>query len=132
MKKSILLLLVLAVVALGSICWTTSASSTRKQKALTVFSQPMQVYGVTLAPGEYLFVHDDAAMNRGESCTYIYKGNAPVRDKLVVSFHCTPQERTKATHFIVRSVENVPGTSVLREFQFKGDTEAHAVPEIAH
>jgi len=81
-----------------------------------------------LKAGEYLFVHDDAAMNRGESCTYIYRGNAPRADKLVVSFHCTPAQRTKAERFTVRSVEAVPGTIVLREFQFKGDNEAHLVP----
>jgi len=133
MKKFVLLFLVLAVLALGSVNWKTNASaSTGKQQALAVFRQPIQVNGVTLKAGEYLFVHDDAAMNRGESCTYVYKGNAPLREKLVVSFHCTPAQRAKATQFIVRTAENVPGTVELREIQFKGDTEAHLVPAMEH
>ena len=82
--------------------------------------------------GEYLFVHDEAAMKRGEDCTYVYKGNAPVPNKLVVSFHCVPVERTKATHFLVRSVETLPGLIEVQEFQFKGDTEAHGIPAKTH
>jgi hypothetical protein len=127
MKKLIIFLVVLAVVVIGTFSLKTNASD-KKQQALTVFNQPVQIQGVTLKAGEYLFVHDDAAMNRGESCTYVYKGNAPRADKLMVSFHCTTAQRMKATHFTVRSAETVPGTVEIREFQFKGDTEAHLVP----
>jgi hypothetical protein len=82
--------------------------------------------------GDYLFVHDDAAMARGEACTYVYKGNAEVPDKLVVSFHCTPVPRTIVAHFTVRTMLISPGQSELSEFQFAGSNEGHLVPENSH
>ena len=91
------------------------------------FADPVVLMGVTLK-GEYLFVHDDAAMARGETCTFVYKGNAPVASKLVASFHCVPAQRTKAASFTVRMME-VGGVAQLREYQFEGDTEAHVVPD---
>jgi hypothetical protein len=128
MKSIAFLVGVLCALIIGSVSWDTHASNTtRKQSALTNFDQPVDVNGVTLK-GEYLFVHDDAAMQRGEACTYVYQGNAPIPRKLVVSFHCVPVQRVKAKHFTVRSVETVPGITELQEFQFEGDTEGHAVP----
>ena len=58
----------------------------------------------------------------------MYEGNAPIRSKLVVSFHCTPVQRAKANHFVVRSIETSAGVTELQEFQFAGETEGHAVP----
>ena len=69
------------------------------------------------------------AMVRGEACTYVYKGNAAVPDKLVVSFHCTPVPRTIVGHFTVRTMLIAPGQSELSEFQFAGSSEGHLVPE---
>jgi hypothetical protein len=106
---------------------TKASDTARKQSAVTNFDRAVVLHGVTLK-GEYLFVHDDAAMQRGEACTYIYEGNAPIPEKLVVSFHCVPIQRAKAKGFIVRSVESSPGITELQEFQFAGDTEGHAVP----
>ena len=83
--------------------------------------------GVVLK-GEYLFVHDDAAMARGEACTFVYKGNAPVASKLVVSFHCVPAERTKARHFYRAHSPRFQASRKLTEYQFSGETEAHTVP----
>ena len=83
--------------------------------------------GVTLQ-GEYLFVHDDVAMARGEACTYVYKGDAAVANKLVISFHCTPATRAKVAQFTVRTILTSTGQSELREFQFAGSSEAHLVP----
>ena len=119
---------VLCVLIIGSVSWQTRASDTaRKQSAVTNFDQAVVLHGVTLK-GKYLFVHDDAAMQRGEACTYVYEGDAPVPEKLVVSFHCVPIQRAKAKTFTVRSVESSPGMTELKEFQFAGDTEGHAVP----
>lgn len=87
--------------------------------------------GLTLR-GDYLLVHDDAAMMRGEACTHVYKGNAEVPDKLVVSFHCTPVPRTIVAHFTVRTMLISPGQSELSEFQFAGSSEGHLVPENSH
>ena len=128
MKSLAFLVIVFCALMIGSVAWETKASNTaRKQSAVTNFDQAVVLHGVTLK-GEYLFVHDDAAMQRGEACTYVYEGNAPIAKKLVVSFHCVPVERMKAKHFLIRSVETSPGIAELREFQFAGDTEGHAVP----
>jgi hypothetical protein len=128
MKSVAFFVMVLCALIIGSVSWQTKASNTaRKQSAVTTFDRAVVVHGVTLK-GEYLFVHDDAAMQLGEACTYVYEGNAPISKKLVVSFHCVPIERAKAKHFIVRSVETSPGITELQEFQFAGDTEEHAVP----
>jgi hypothetical protein len=129
MKKLFVILVALGALVLGSFALQANASrAVKKQTALTRFDKTVTVYGVVLTPGQYLFVHDDAAMARGEACTYIYKGGAQDANKLVVSFHCTPAERTKARHFVMRSTEVSPGLVELNEFQFKGDTEAHVVP----
>ena len=91
-----------------------------------MFNKPVVLQGVVLN-GEYLFVHDDAAMKAGEACTFVYKGNAEVASRLVVSFHCIPSQLEKTSHFTVRTVQTAPGT-VRPEFQFRGDTESHVVP----
>ena len=126
MKKLFFLFALLTILALATLP-LKGAGNFGRQMAVTTFTQPVHVQGKILK-GEYLFVHDDAAMQRGEACTYIYKGNAPLRDKLIVSFHCIPTERAKVANFIIRTEEKTPGTIELREFQFAGDSEAHVVP----
>ena len=128
MKSVAFFVMVLCALIIGSVSWETKASNTaRKQSAVTNFDRAVVLQGVTLK-GEYLFVHDDAAMQRGEACTYVYEGNAPIPKKLVVSFHCVPVQRAKAKDFLLRSVETSAGIFEVQEFQFAGDTEAHAVP----
>lgn len=128
MKSLIFLSVVLCALILGSVSFNSSAASvSQKQKAVVTFNTPVTVQGVVLQ-GKFLFVHDDAAMARGESCTFIYRGQVEVADKLVASFHCIPVFRAKANHFVFRSVETASGIAELREYQFDGDTEAHAVP----
>ena|ERR1043166_658745 len=128
MKSLFLLTALLFAVALSSGTAVVSKASNpaRKQKATVVFNDPVRLMGVTLK-GQYLFVHDDEAMARGEACTFVYKGAAAIASKLVTSFHCTPTQRRKVDSFIVRT-ELVSGANELREFQFDGDTEAHLVP----
>ena len=131
MKTFVFVSVLLCTLILGSVSWkTTAATGVQKQKAVTEFATPVIVQGVVLK-GTDLFVHDDAAMNRGDACTYIYRGKAEVADKLVASFHCTHVERAKANSFTVRTLETTPGTVELREFQFSGETTAHAVPNSA-
>jgi hypothetical protein len=128
MKSLAFFVVVLCALIVGSVSWETRASNTvRKQSAVTTFNQAVVLHGVTLK-GEYLFVHDDAAMQRGEACTYVYEGNAPIPKKLVVSFHCVPVQRAKAKSFLLRSVVTPTGITELQEYQFAGDTEGHAVP----
>jgi len=128
MKRLILFAALLFTVTLGinSSIATKASPEHKKQRAVTQFNQPVNLLGVVLK-GEYLFVHDDEAMMRGEACTFVYEGSAAIDRKLVVSFHCVPAERVKALGFTVR-MENVAGVQKLREYQFKGDTEAHTVP----
>lgn len=106
---------------------TKAAGAAKKERAVMEFSQPMKLMGVTLQ-GEYLFVHNDDAMARGEACTFVYKGVDEVPAKLIVSFHCTPAPHAKVAHFTVRSLLISPGLYELKEFQFGGSTEAHLVP----
>lgn len=128
MKTLVFLSAVLCALILGSVSWTTTAATDdQKRTAVTEFANPVTVQGVVLK-GKYLFVHDNAAMNRGEACTYIYKGDAELRDKLVASFHCVHVERTKAKNFITRTRETAPGIVELLEFQFSGETAGHGVP----
>jgi len=128
MKKLFFIFVALGVLVLATFALEANASSAKKQRATMRFDKAITVHGVVLTPGQYLFVHDDAAMARGDACTLIYKGDTATPSKLVVSFHCTPTERTKATHFVTRSTEKPGGVVELLEFQFKGDTEAHLIP----
>jgi len=128
MKSLLLFVTLVCAVVLTSTSFAIDKSPTaRKQKATTQFNQPVVVQGVTLQ-GEYLFVHDDAAMARGEACTRIYKGSAEIAANLVVEFHCVPIQNVKANYFLIRTKQRADGAIELTEFQFKGDTEAHAVP----
>lgn len=129
MKSLLLLVALLFAVTLGSsyAVVTKASNPARKQKAIAQFNDPVRFQGVILK-GEYLFVHDDAAMKRGEACTFVYKGSAEIASKLVASFHCTPVERPKVDSFSVRTMQVSPGVDELREIQFRGETEAHLVP----
>ncbi len=106
---------------------SSAADTAKKERAVFTFHEPVKVMDVTLK-GEYLFVHDDAAMARGEACTYIYKGLSANADKLATSFQCIPALRDKSDYFIVRTVLTTPGSYELKEYQFAGSTEAHMVP----
>lgn len=106
---------------------TTAAGVATKERAVARFNQPVVLMGKTLQ-GEYLFVHDDEAMARGEACTYVYKGRGESKENLVVAFHCKPVQRDKASHFLVRSKQTATGLYELTEFQFDGSTEAHLIP----
>lgn len=128
MKSFFLLVALLSTVALSSssVAVTRAKAPAKKQKSVAQFNDPVTLQGVTLK-GQYLFVHDDAAMARGEACTFVYKGDAEIASKLVVFFHCTPVQRQKVDSFIVRT-ELISGVTQLREYQFSGDSEAHMVP----
>lgn len=128
MKILVFSFVLLCTLVFGSVSWESKASNaTGKQRATVHFSNPVVLHGVTLK-GDYLFVHDDAAMQRGEACTYVYEGAGEALNRLVISFHCIHVARAKADHFMVRSVKTPAGVTEVREFQFAGDTEAHGVP----
>ena len=126
--KSLLLMvgLLFAVTLSSSSSVASKAAPAKKQRAVTTFATPVKLQGVMLK-GEYLLVHDDAAMANGETCTFVYKGTVETPSNLVVKFACTPVPRAKVGSFTVRTNE-VAGISVLTEFQFAGETESHRVP----
>ena len=134
MKSFLLLIALLCAVALSSTSAPSvanAANAVKKDRAVMKFIQPVKLMGVTLK-GEYLFVHDDLAMARGDACTFVYKGDAEIRDRLVVSFHCTPVAREKVAYFTVRTLLAQAGQYDLNEFQFAGSTEGHLVPASQH
>jgi hypothetical protein len=126
--KSLLLMVALlfAVVLSSGSSVASKAVPAKKQRAVMTFTTPVKLQGVMLK-GEYLFVHDEAAMDRGDACTFVYKGTVESPGKLVTKFHCTPIPRVKVGSFTVRT-NDVAGVSVLTEYQFEGDTESHGVP----
>lgn len=134
MKSLLLFIALLCAVTLSSSLTPSvskAANSARTERAVVKFDQPVQLLSVTLK-GEYLFVHNDEAMVRGEACTFIYKGQAENANNLVISFHCIPAERVKAANFTVRSSLTSSGINEIKEYQFAGSTEAHLVPLSPH
>jgi hypothetical protein len=134
MKSVLLFIALICAVMLSSSLTQSAATATgmaRRERALIQFNQPVMLMGKALK-GEYLFVHDDLAMARGQACTFVYKGVAEVPDKLVISFHCTPAQRDIVAGFTVRSVEISPGLTEIREFQFGGSAETHLIPSLEH
>jgi hypothetical protein len=130
MKTMLLFVALLSAVALSSSSATTASGVAKsKERGVATFNEPVQLMGVELK-GEYLFVHDNAAMARGETCTFVYKGTAELSSKLVISFHCTPELRNKVASFTVRTKQLVPGINEIEEIQFGGTTEAHKVPTL--
>ena len=106
---------------------SNASNTAKKERAVMKFSEPVQLMGAELK-GEYLFVHDNEAMARGEACTYVYKGAAENVNNLVISFHCMPVAAPRAPYFRVRAGLNMLGQYEIREFQFAGSTEVHLVP----
>lgn len=127
MKTFVFVSVLFCTLVLGSVSWGTAATDGQKRRAVREFSSPITVNGVVLK-GKYLFVHDEAAMSRGDACTFIYEGEAAVADKLVTSFHCVHIEREKAPGFVMRTRKTASGIEELFEFQYKGETAAHGVP----
>lgn len=134
MRSFLLFIAVLLLVILSSTSAPSDTNATKaanKERAVTKFDYPVTLMTVQLK-GEYLFVHDDAAMARGEACTLVYKGRSETPENLVISFHCLPIVRAEVQTFTVRTLQVAPGQYELREFQFAYSKEAHLVPGNQH
>ena len=94
----------------------------RVQTAKVEITEPLKLLNVILK-GDYKFVHDEDKMAKGEPCTYVYDAAG----KLVVSFHCEPVERDRASQFKIL-VTSSAGLPEMEEYQFAGSTEGHRVP----
>ena len=112
------------MLAIGVFAAHTEAEVKKNERATIEFTQTVKLLNVVLK-GEYLVIHDEEKMAKGEDCTYVYDS----KGKLIVSFHCTPVERPKSDRFRVVTRRMDPsGLNEVVEIQFAGSTEAHQVP----
>ena len=107
---------------------TSRVADSKVQRAVVVFDTQVKLLDVMLK-GQYLFVHDEERMARGESCTYVYNYPEDKQGSLVIAFHCAPVEREKTNHFTV-STKRLPNIELyeLIEYRFAGSNEGHRVP----
>jgi hypothetical protein len=112
----------------NALAMTSRVADSKLQKAVVVFEEKVKLLDVILK-GQYLFVHDEERMARGESCTHVYNYSNNKQGELVVSFHCLPVEREKTDHFTV-STKRLPNIDMyeLIEYRFAGSNEGHRVP----
>jgi hypothetical protein len=128
MKRLFFAVAILGALAFGSgpVLNGSHVQAATGERAVVEFRDTVRLVNVFLR-GRYVVVHDDSSMARGEPCLRVFSIKDP--DNLIVAFHCTPIERGKAEHFIVRtsrsSALDVP--SVL-EIQFAGSNTGHRVP----
>lgn len=128
--------LVIALLAAGlaaAIAVAVSASVDKgpgRESAVVEFSNTVKLVGVLLR-GQYLIVHDEERMAKGEACTYVYRGTAEKADKLVTSFHCIHMDRAKTDKLKI-TFANYGGkpyeTPEVLEIQFAGSADGHRVP----
>src|SRR4030095_16545783 len=103
------------VITIGVFTAQATAEPKKNEKATVEFTETVKLQGVFLK-GDYVFVHDEDKMAKGEDCTYVYDS----KGALVVSFHCTPVERPKSERFrVVASRGTITnGPAEIREIQF--------------
>lgn len=118
-------LLVLA--GLGVAVSTVAAAPTVKWAAVNL-SDPVSIAGSFIS-GPVIFVHDDARMARGEPCTSVHRfvpGKGAGEE--LVAFHCKPRWGKAPAAFTQATTRKPDGPSVMTEYQFAGDEEAHQIP----
>jgi hypothetical protein len=100
-----------------------------QQSAIVRFEHPTRV-GSQILIGNYVIVHDEDKMTRGEPCTALYHvGTQMFLLDEVVSFRCIPHERKIASSFVTTVSSNPAlGIDTLTEYQFAGNSEGHGVP----
>ncbi len=130
-KRFATVILIVTVGAFGQ-PWTLASESGGVQEAHVRVSQVTKVCDRLLTPGDYVVIHDEAKMERGEPCTTIYRVTSG-RPEPIVAFHCVPARRDQATNFtfLTRPYgRRLGGVTVVQliEYQFAGDREAHGVP----
>ena len=113
------------ILTLGVFGVRANSETKRQERANIEFTETVKLLDVLLK-GNYLIVHDEDRMAKGEDCTYVYDSAG----KLVVSFHCTPVERPKSKTFrvVLSKTTLTYGPAEVREIQFPGTTEAHLLP----
>ena len=106
-----------------------TASSAAREQAAVSFPETVKLLNVLLR-GDYVIVHDEEMMAKGEPCTYVYRSDSGQPGQLVVAFHCVHVEREKVERFTVRYSPRRGAFDLpeLKELQFAGSTAAHQVP----
>lgn len=137
MKRLLLMTLVLSAAAMivGGFNSLAAAAPPGKEMAVANIPDKTKLLKATLQ-GKYIFVHDDSKMSsKMEPCLFVYEyaedeaGNPLINpDKLVVSFHCQPVERSKVNQIVLTYGMLSADLFELREIQFPGSTEGHRVP----
>lgn len=113
------------MITMGVFTAQAKTEAKKTERASIEFTETVKLLNVFLK-GEYLIVHDEDKMAKGEDCTYVYDA----RGTLVVSFHCTPVERPKSEKFRVVTSRSIitNGPAEIKEIQFAGSMEAHLIP----
>jgi hypothetical protein len=122
--------MVVGLLGVGAFASRGGADVTTTRWAIVHVLDPITVKG-RVVTGPVMIVHDDEKMAQGEPCTTIYSfdlSRGP-REELV-SFHCTPIQRSVAatTQLVTENRSDSIGCKRLLEYQFAGDSEAHGVP----
>lgn len=122
----------IALLSTSGIATNGSNVAPSKQWTVVEFSVPTRV-GNHVLLGQYLLVHDDARMAKGEPCSAIYRFD-PSRgpQERVVEFMCIPNHAA-VTGSLQLKMKPEPGVSsaarvALVGYQFAGDSETHGVP----
>ncbi|MDX2041416.1 MAG: hypothetical protein SF097_09210 [Acidobacteriota bacterium] len=129
MRRLLIAILVGAMAAAIAVA-VSAGNAPKKESAVVEFANTVKLTNVLLR-GQYLIVHDEERMAKGEACTYVYKGKIENADKLVTSFHCTHMDRVK-TDKIRISYSSYGGkpyeTPEIVEIQFANSADGHRVP----
>jgi len=129
-RPIVLSLLVAGLMTVGTVASRNQIGYARTT-AIVHFVDPVLVTD-RVVMGPVLIVHDDEKMARGEACTTFYRFD-PARgpQEEIVSFHCTPVQRSVAEKTrLTLSERSEPTCKRLLEYQVAGESEAHAIPSM--
>ena len=121
----------LVLIGVGIAAARTNADPALKWAAINL--KDTAVIAGAFVAGPVVFVHDDARMARGEPCTSVHRfepGKGP--GEAIVAFHCKPRWTKAPGKFTTATTSRPDGPSVMTEYQFAGDTEAHGIPAKSH
>ena len=128
-RLGLLIFALFGFVMLSGSLSTASTATTLRESAVAEFAQSVKL-GNVLLRGEYLFVHDEERMAKGQPCTYVYSGKELDEAMLVASFHCIHTDREMVSEFTPTIIKRTTPSDVpeLREIQFAGSKDGHRVP----
>ena len=138
MKRLMLMTVILSATALIVSAFASFAAAAPPGTEMAVANIPDKTKLLkSILQGKYIFVHDGSKMAKGEPCLYVYEysedqaGQPELKpEKLVVSFHCQPVERSLVTQMVLTYGMISADVSELREIQFADSSEGHRVPGI--